>query len=108
MSAPSLAGANHAQPQGCFRAHFIKGCSGTLKNMLSLTQIASKAIRNSSPDDLGSRLDLPHLKHGGFGATQVRTQNCMNLCEVGLVIVNWVFLGKTSRKGIGSTDLTLS
>jgi hypothetical protein len=95
MSAPSLAGANHASPKDVLR-QFLKLCSGTPKNVLSFTQIASGCF---FPGSHGARPRPLAFRHSGFGTTQARTQNCMNLCEVGLVIVNGVFLGKTSRKG---------
>ena len=52
--------------------------------------------------------DGPPLGTAVSAQPKVRTQTCMNLCEVGLVIVK-LGVSKTSRKGIGSTtDLTLS
>jgi hypothetical protein len=99
--------ANHAQLHGCFAAvaktvfRYSEKCAFTYSNRIRVIRIPSQVM---VPDH-----DRSHFRHSGFGTTQVRTQSCMNLCEVGLVIVNGVFLGKTSRKGIGSTtDLTLS
>ena len=92
MSAPSLAGANHAQPKDLLR-QFLKRVQVLQKMCFHLLK-SLPGDSDFSPESLGARSGPLAFRHSGFGATQVRTQNCMNLCEVGLVIVNWVFLGK--------------
>ena len=85
MSAPSLAGANYANPRDI--CGVPKPYSGTLKNVLSLSSNRVGDIRISSPEVLVPDHEGPHSGTAVSAQPKVRTQTCMNLCEVDLVIV---------------------